>query len=100
MSLRLASICLGIGIAAAAQSDLKQPESLLNYSITGSSSSSLSADNAIYAMEHIEVQRLLLAVAEAPRDREFVETALRGSGVSLDDMLSNTSLRLRTASTG
>jgi hypothetical protein len=66
----------------------------LTYSITGSTSSSTPADNATTAMQHVEVQRLLLDVAAAPRDRDYVETALRGSGISPDDMLSNGSLRL------
>jgi len=45
-------------------------------------------------MQHLEVLRLLLAAAASPRSRGYVEAALRGSGVSLDDMISNGSLRL------
>jgi hypothetical protein len=87
--MRLAMVALAAALSAAAQN-----ESLLNYSITGSSNSTSPAEIATSAMEHLEVQRLLLAVAASPRDREYVETALRGSGVSLDDMISNGSLRL------
>jgi hypothetical protein len=92
--LKFAYIILGIGTIASAQSDQKKPESLLNYSITGQSNSSSPAENATSAMEHVEVQRLLLDVAASPRDLQYVEAALRGSGVSLDEMLSNGSLRL------
>ena len=87
--MRLAIVALAAAFSAAAQDD-----SLLNYSITGSSDSTSPAENATYAMQHLEVQRLLLSLAASPRDREYVEAALHGSGVSLDDMLSNGSLRL------
>lgn len=70
-----------------------EPE-LLNYSITGWSSSTSPAENATYAMTHREVQRLLLDIAETPRGRDYVERALSGSGVSLSDMIANGSLRL------
>lgn len=81
---------LAVGLAAGAQGR----ESLLNYSITGSSNSSSPAENATYAMQHAEVQQLLLDVAASPRGRLYVEAALRGSGISLADMLSNGSLRV------
>jgi hypothetical protein len=81
-------------LALAAFSAAAQDDSLLNYSITGSSNSESPAENATYAMQHLEVQRLLLAVAASPRSREYVEVALHGAGVSLDDMISNGSLRL------
>jgi hypothetical protein len=87
--MKLAIVALAAVFTAAAQDD-----SLLNYSITGSSDSESPAENATYAMQHLEVQRLLLAVADSPRDREYVEASLRGSGVSLGDMISNGSLRL------
>ena len=87
--MKLAIVALAAAFSAAAQN-----ESLLNYSITGSSDSESPAENATYAMQHLEVQRLLLAAAASPRNREYVEAALRGSGVSLDDMISNGSLRL------
>jgi hypothetical protein len=87
--MRLVIVALAAAFSAAAQTD-----SLLNYSITGSSNSSSPAENAAKAMDHLEVQRLLLAVASSPRDRGYVEAALRGSGVSLDDMVSNGSLRV------
>ena len=93
MTRQLAWFLLGTAIMADAQS---APESLLTYRITGSSNSSLPADNATYAMQHAEVQRLLLAVAASPRDRVHVENALQGSGISLDNMLRNGSLRLES----
>jgi len=89
LGMRLAILALAAAFSATAQND-----SLLNYSITGSSDSTSPTENATYAMQHPEVQRLLLAVAASPRDRDYVEAALRGSGVSLDDMISNGSLRL------
>jgi len=45
-------------------------------------------------MAHREVQRLLLDIAKAPRNREYVEKALSGSGVTMSDMIANGSLRL------
>ncbi|MDE3166664.1 MAG: hypothetical protein KGN36_12735, partial [Acidobacteriota bacterium] len=94
MNGKIAVGLLAFGIAAGAQGTKDHRESLLNYSITGSTNSSSPAENATYAMEHIEVQRLLLDVAASPRDPLYVEAALRGSGISPGDMLSNGSLRL------
>jgi hypothetical protein len=80
-------------VTAPPQNRSPEPE-LLNYSITGWSSSTSPAENATYAMTHREVQRLLLDIAESPRSREYIERALAGSGVSLSDMIANGSLRL------
>jgi hypothetical protein len=66
-------IIVAIPIALAAQTDPGKPPSLLNYAITGASNSSSPAENATYAMEHLEVQRLLLDVAASSRDRQHVE---------------------------
>lgn len=84
-------VCVGIGILGCKGS--AQP-ALLSYSITGWSSSNLPAENATYAMEHREVQRLLLDVAEKPREPEFVQKALAESSVTVSDMVQNGSLRL------
>ena len=67
---------------------------LLSYSITGSSSSNLPSENATAAMEHREVQRVLLDIAAEPREPEYVEKSLAGSGVTVKDMVENGSLRL------
>jgi hypothetical protein len=68
--------------------------SLLSYAITGWSSSNLPAENATFAMEHREVQRLLIKVAREPREPGYVQKALAGSGVTVSDMVQNGSLRL------
>lgn len=88
-------VCAGfLAAGALGQSSGASRESLLNFSITGYSTSNSPADNATYAMRRLEVQRLLLDVAASPRDPRYVEAALRGSGISLADMVSNGSLRL------
>lgn len=83
--------CVGIGTVGWTQ---QQEPSLLSYSITGWSSSNLPAENATFAMEHRDVQRLLLDIATEPRPPEYVQKALAGSGVTVSDMVQNGSLRL------
>lgn len=80
------------GVLSAAQATEESPH-LLNFSITGWTSSSSPSENATYAMTHREVQRLLLAIADKPRDRAFVEDGLRGSNISVENMISNGALR-------
>jgi hypothetical protein len=90
----LAYLCIALSpVTASAQNASPEPE-LLTYRITGWTNSTSPAENATYAMEHREVQRLLLDIAESPRSRDYVEQALAGSGVSLSDMTANGSLRL------
>ena len=93
MQMRCAAlfVCLGLGTLVSAQ----EPR-LLSYSITGWSNSNSPAENATYAMEHREVQRLLLDIAAEPRSPEYVEKGLAGSGVTLSDMIQNGSLRLES----
>ncbi len=79
-------------LMALVQDSASEP-GLLYYSITGWTNSTSPSENATYAMEHREVQRLLLDMAKSPRDREYVEKALSGSGVSVSDMIANGSLR-------
>lgn len=64
-------------VAARAQ----QPEGLLTYGITGSERGTYSA-----AMSHVEVQRLLLDIAAAPRRPDFVDDALKGTGVTREGL--------------
>lgn len=79
--------------SAVVQVPSQEPD-LLNYSITGSSNSNSPAENATYAMADHRVQRLLLDIAKEPRSENYVEQALRGSGISISDMVQNGSLRL------
>lgn len=83
-------VSVGCGLAIEAQPE----KPLLGYRITGFTNSSAPAENATYAMVHPEVQRLLLDVAASPRDRQYVEAALRPSPIRVEDMVSNGSLRL------
>ncbi|HTS38157.1 MAG TPA: hypothetical protein VMH04_20950 [Candidatus Solibacter sp.] len=88
--------CLLLASFAAARSQAAKGPDLLAYSIVGSTGDATTpATNATYAMYgHPEVQQLLLDVAAKPRDRAYVEAALRGSDISLDDMVQNGSFRL------
>ncbi len=83
--------CMGMGTLGWTQ---QLEPGLLNYSITGWSSSNSPAENATFAMEHREVQRLLLDIAIEPRTPEYVQVALAGSSVTVSDMVQNGSLRL------
>lgn len=98
MSLRLSLFSVVVLCASVAWGQPGQPAkppALLDYSITGSVDSNSPAENPTVAMEHIEVQRLLLAIADSPRDQAYVEKSLAGSGVTLDDMVANGALRLQ-----
>lgn len=90
------TISILLSSVAATQSQVGKGPDLLAYSIVGSvGDSTTPATNATYAMYgHPEVQQLLLDVAAKPRDRVYVESALRDTGISLDDMVQNGSLRL------
>ncbi len=62
-----------------------QGKDTLNYSIVGSASSGKSPSFG-KAMKHIEVQRLLLDLSSSPREASFVDSALRGTGVTRNDL--------------
>jgi hypothetical protein len=93
MLMRRAALIVCFGLNSLGWTQPSQP-SLLNYAITGWSSSNSPAENATYAMEHREVQRLLLDIATEPRAPQYVQKALEGSGVTVSDMVKNGSLRL------
>jgi len=64
---------------------ISQSNELLNYSIVGSASSDKSPSYG-KAITRIEVQKLLLELAAAPRAQAYVDTALKGIPVSRGDL--------------
>ena len=70
-------ILLAILLIQSSPSRAQSNDSVLVYGIAGSESGSYSA-----AMSHVEVQKLLLDLANAPRKAEAIDAALRGSNVS------------------
>ncbi len=62
-----------------------QGRDTLNYSIVGSVSSGKSPSFG-KSIKHIEVQRLLLDISAFPREASFVDSALKGSGVTRKDL--------------
>jgi hypothetical protein len=67
-------------------------EALLMVGVTGSVASE-GKQNPTYLMRPRAVQRLLLDIADEPRDRAYATRALEGSGISLDDLLALRLLR-------
>jgi hypothetical protein len=75
---RLAIACGLLSLAAAAPAARAQvPPDLLSYGIVGVESGDYFA-----VMSRVEVQKLLLDVAAAPRRAEFLDGALQGTGVT------------------
>lgn len=62
-----------------------QGKDTLNYSIVGSASSGKSPSFG-KAMKRIEVQTLLLELSSSPREASFVDSTLRGTGVTRNDL--------------
>ncbi len=58
-----------------------KPAPLLDYSHNGSGKPGASSREFTQTMAHVEVQRVLLDIAAEPRDRAWVEEALKGTDV-------------------
>jgi len=80
----LAMLC-AVGVSAGEQD-------LLFTGVTGSVGSS-GKTNPGYVMRPPEVQRLLLEIAEEPRDRSYVASALKDSEMTVEDLLALRLLR-------
>ena len=66
-----------------AQDNIKR----LKYGVTGSIRSSIPKNlNPYYILEHIPVQKILIEVARQPRNKKFIEAALEGIDISIDDL--------------
>ena len=67
---------------------MRNTEKLLSFGITGSVSPSTPLNrNPSYLLSHLEVQKLLIQVAGEPRSRTFIESALDGTLITLDDLV-------------
>jgi hypothetical protein len=92
MTIAIRSTCrlfLGLlGILAAPNIALGQDrsESLLYYSCSGSETQGASCAKFGEAVGHREVQALLLQVATEPRGPDFINTALRSTGVTASSL--------------
>jgi len=74
--------------APAKETPQSQPQKppLLTYGITGSDSTDLHVPTTSSLMSHWEVQKLLLDIAAAPREKSFLEAALKETGVPIEDL--------------
>lgn len=60
----------------------------LDYSLVGSISAATPAKlNPFFVLDKSEVQKLLLDVAEMPRERNFIENSLQNSDITTDDLI-------------
>jgi len=67
---------------------MSNTEKLLSFGITGSVSPNTPLKrNPSFLLSHLEVQRLLIQVAEQPRSRAFIETALEETMITLEDLV-------------
>ncbi len=77
----LAALCALFAWLLAVPVLAQGPPPLLTFGVTGSESG-----NYTSVMSHPEVQRLLLDIAKEPREKEYIDSALAGSGISLSDL--------------
>jgi len=67
---------------------MSNTEKLLSFGITGSVSPNTPLKrNPSFLLSHLEVQRLLIQVAEQPRSRAFIEAALEETMITLEDLV-------------
>jgi hypothetical protein len=59
---------------------------LLDYSYSGTGKPGASGHEFLLVMAHHEVQKVLLEVAAEPRNLEFIEEELKGTGVTSEDL--------------
>jgi len=59
---------------------------LLGYSYTGTGKPGISGQEFMAVMAHLDVQRILLELAAAPRNQAFLDAALKGTGITPEFM--------------
>lgn len=81
-------------LATLASMSAAQDASVLNYSVVGSVSCRSGETCWTDVMKKPNVQRVLLNIAEKPRDRASVSAALQDSGVKIEDLLALRLIRI------
>ncbi len=80
-------VALVLSLFASSRTALAREKDVLTYGISGSVNPLTPVRrNPFSVIEKPKVQRLLLAVAQAPREEQFVKKALRGTGLTIDDL--------------
>jgi len=82
----LPALFLLLTISPKAVAPLQQKQDLLTYGITGSEKTDGTRPGFSSVMSRIEVQKLLLDIANSPRTPEFIDSVLQASGVSREDL--------------